>query len=75
MIRNGVIEEMKFFTDNVTIISPLRVFQRLTLLRCSPVFPNKSKLSTCRHCKVCRLRSSRLTLLTYRTLRRSKGCH
>jgi Leucine-rich repeat (LRR) protein len=45
MIRNGVVEEVKFCTDNVTDISPLRVFQRLTLLRCSPAFPNKSKLS------------------------------
>ena len=45
MIRNGVVEEVKFFTDNVTDISPLRVFGKLKLLRCSPKFPNRSKLS------------------------------
>ena len=45
MIRNGVVEEAMFYTDSVTDLSPLRVFQGLKKLRCMPSSPNKCRLS------------------------------
>jgi serine/threonine protein kinase/Leucine-rich repeat (LRR) protein len=45
IIRNGVVEQVSFSTDDVTDISPLRVFQRLQYLRCDGTAKDKGRLS------------------------------
>jgi Leucine-rich repeat (LRR) protein len=44
-IENGVVTEIVFFTDNVTDISPVRVFSELKRLACTGRNPRSGKMS------------------------------
>jgi tRNA A-37 threonylcarbamoyl transferase component Bud32 len=44
-VVNGVVTELRFKTDEVADVSPLRVLTGLVTLECSGSYPNKGKLS------------------------------